>query len=439
MESKICLIGDIVVDVTLKKGNQDTKLRLGGIVHAARALWALNVPYSVAYFAPSYLDEQIRDYLHNINCIDVMKLGNVTGAPYVFLVEDAKESGNQGYEFLLRDEIRVEYFNIDDFLQKKFSDYIFISGNYDAVTLINQLHGNIHIDATNNVKDFTFFKNLTQKVTTFFLSTSSDIFKDNYTDSFEKFVDNFTNFTETIVLKENRGGSRGYSFIDKKIIYAPSQTQPILHSVGVGDAYCATYVSYAHSESLHDRMALASWIALEYALTTYPDDFRTSVSRIISTKIDELVKLPGVVLPWEDRLSINIYIAAPDFDFVDKTHIDRLFNNLVYHNFSPKRPIQENGQMPANASKAERQTIFSNDMILLNQCDILIAVLVYNDPGTLIEIGIASAMGMPVIVYDPNNIADNCMLTELPQLVTNDLDMIISEVFIQSKDLLKHG
>ena len=61
----------------------------------------------------------------------------------------------------------------------------------------------------------------------------------------------------------------------------------------------------------------------------------------------------------------------------------------------------------------------------------LIAVLLYNDPGTLIEIGLAAQRGIPTLVYDPKKIADNCMLTELPTLVSSDLDEIIAKVFTE--------
>jgi len=105
----ICLIGDIVVDVTLRSEESDLKLRLGGIVHAARGLWAQSIPYDVGYFAPSYLDAQIIDYLIHHGCVNILKLGEVIGAPNVFLIQEAKEIGWQGYEFLLRDELKVEY------------------------------------------------------------------------------------------------------------------------------------------------------------------------------------------------------------------------------------------------------------------------------------------------------------------------------------------
>src|SRR5688572_17656383 len=95
---KICLIGDVVVDVTLKSTNSPLKLRMGGVVHTARCLWAMGIPFSVRYFAPSYLTSQITTYLTSLGCNDAVKLGDVSGAPYVFLIEEAKETGDQGYE-----------------------------------------------------------------------------------------------------------------------------------------------------------------------------------------------------------------------------------------------------------------------------------------------------------------------------------------------------
>lgn len=92
--SKICLIGDILVDVTLKTEFNPLKMRLGGIVHAARALWAMGVEYDVAFFSPSYLDVHIRKYLQKVGCYQIFKLGDVKNLPYTILIGEAKEIGD---------------------------------------------------------------------------------------------------------------------------------------------------------------------------------------------------------------------------------------------------------------------------------------------------------------------------------------------------------
>jgi len=438
--SKVLLIGDVVVDVTLKSQYQELKLRMGGIVHAARGLWALNIPYSIGYFSPSYLDDQIYSYLKQHGCDEIIKLGDVVGAPYVFLVQDAKETGNQGYEFLLRDEIKIDYIKegIEQIANRKFDDNILISGNYDQIEVIKNLSGNIHIDVANNVTDFNFFKSIGKEVKTLFVSTSSLIFQNFFQNNFTEFSFLFKSYANKLILKENRGGSRGIIFETGELFSASAQTAPIQHSIGVGDVFDTCFVTRGTGMSDQEALVLSSWIAYEYASTTYPDDFKKGVERVLKSNIRTLSNILGVSLPWENRASINIYIAAPDFDHVDTTTIDLVENSLTYHNFRPRRPIKENGLMELNASKARKQTLFNKDMSLLEECSILIAVLIFNDPGTLIEIGLAAAKGIPTLVYDPYNQAENCMLTELPNLVSNDLDKIISEVFIESAKIKKN-
>lgn len=430
----ICLIGDVLVDVSLKTPNTNLKLRLGGIVHAARCLWALDIPFAVAYFAPDYLDDQISDYLGSLGCIELIKLGTITGSPYVFLIEEVKEVGDQGYDFLLREDIKIKYNDeqLSKLKQKKYDDYLVISGNFDLNIIFNNLVGNIHLDVANNINSLDELLSLKRKITTLFLSTSSVLFKNNYISDLRT---DFNVNCDYLILKENRGGSRGLDLLKNETIHIGAQTRPITHSVGVGDVYDAVFVSQYHSITAKESLTLASWIAAEYATTTFPDDFKRNVRRVIKSNIDDLISLPGVILPWEKRNVINIYIAAPDFDFVDTRPIDQLFNSLKYHNFCPRRPVLENGQMEYNALKSRRQELFNKDMELLQDCSILIAVLLYDDPGTLIEIGLAAAKNIPTIVYDPYQKASNCMLTELPLLVSSDLDEIISEVFIQSTKL----
>ena len=95
--------------------------------------------------------------------------------------------------------------------------------------------------------------------------------------------------------------------------------------------------------------------------------------------------------------------------------------------------------MSEGADKKERLGLFCADMALLGECNMLVAVLLYNDPGTLIEIGLAAQRGIPTLVYDPNKIADNCMLTELPTLVSSDMDEIIAKVFTEYSKQYRNG
>lgn len=434
----ICLVGDILTDVTLASAKNPLKMRLGGVVHAARALWAMDIDYAVAYFAPSYMDSHIEMYLKEIACKNIIKLGNVTNCPYTILIQEVKEVGNQGYEVLYHDDIVIDY--CADAI-RQVNDYgklMFISGNYDMNTVLQYIDADkaIYWDVANSVERTTDLIS-GRLFDTLFISTSSNIFRNQYS-TYNSFCDLLRPYAKMIVLKENRGGSRAYDEINGITYHIPSQTSPIAHSVGVGDVYDVASI-VAPFENYQDKLLFASWVAMEYALTTFPDDFKNSVKTLLHTPFEQLREQPGCVLPWDIREKCHIYIAAPDFSFVDTKPIDFLCDCLKYHHFVPHRPIKENGQMSEGADKAERTALFCSDMSLLGHCNMLIAVLLYNDPGTLVEIGLAAQRGIPTLVYDPTNIATNCMLTELPALVSSDMDVIISKVFTEYSKQYRNG
>ena len=176
----ICLVGDILTDVTLATANTPLKMRLGGIVHAARALWAMDVNYAVAYFAPSYMDSHIELFLKEHDCKAIIKLGDVTNCPYTMLIQEAKEVGNQGYEFLYHDDIEIDY-DIKAIKELNgFDDLMFISGNYNMNNVLGYIgdDSNIHCDAANNVNDVSELPQ-GKLFETLFISTSSNIFKNS--------------------------------------------------------------------------------------------------------------------------------------------------------------------------------------------------------------------------------------------------------------------
>lgn len=435
----ICIVGDILTDVTLATPTTPYKMRLGGIVHAARGLWAMGVDYAVAYFAPSYMDGLIAKGLKSYGCKAIHKLGNVSGCPYTMLISEVKEIGNQGYEFLYRDCVSIEYY--EDEL-KKLGDYdelLLTSGNFAMNLVLNYIKPNqkVHSDVANNIKQIQELPNA-RRMNTLFISTSSELFLNSFT-NIETFFEMLSSYAERIVLKENRGGSRAFDTETGEISQIPSQTSTIAHSVGVGDVYDSVAIS-APFARFEERLNVASWVAMHYAKTTFCEDFQKAVSGVLKIPVATLMEFEGgCQLPWEIRQRCVLYIAAPDFDFLDTRAIDMLCNSLTYHHFVPRRPIKEVGQMTVDADKQERQRLYHGDMAILDECNMLIAVLLNNDPGTLIEIGIAVQKGLTTIVYDPYRIANNCMLTECPTLVSNDLDTIITKVFIEYSKQYKNG
>ena len=195
-----------------------------------------------------------------------------------------------------------------------------------------------------------------RKFDTVITSTSSEIFLDKFKGSPERLGQEVLDiYGESFLLKENRGGSRFYRQAQKKPIEIGAQLRLIVHSVGVGDAFDAAFVNLRQTRDDESALTCASWIAAGYAATTFMDDFTDGCSRVLALERDEILSLPGVSLPWEVRSQFNIYIAAPDFDYLDRTHIDRLVGCLKYHNFNPRLPV-ENMDKAGQTQRVMRST-----------------------------------------------------------------------------------
>jgi nucleoside 2-deoxyribosyltransferase len=433
------LIGDALLDVTLGTATAATKMRLGGVFHAARTAWALKASYELALIAPDYLHLQATDYAEKHGASETKVIGTVVGAPNVIIISEAKEVGSQGYELLLRDEYKcvLDKVALKSQLAKHFTDILIFPGQYDLSAILEACSGTksrVHIDIANGIKRLSELEAFSRAFDTIITSTSSDLFSKSFGGSPARMAEEVAKKSRRFLFKENRGGAR--LFEGSKVSEVGAQLRPIVHSVGVGDCFDMAYVYTASIHELTAALAYASFVAADYAGTTYVDDFNRSVTGTLSNLPAMIVQLSGVRIPWERRPDLHIYIAAPDFDFTDRAPIESIYESLRYHNFSPHRPVQENGQMGKNASVTRRQNLFNEDMKLLERCQLVVAVLPYDDPGTLIEIGLAAAKGKPVLVFVPRGMPENLVLTQLPHLITQRQDELIDDVFRLAAEVL---
>lgn len=432
---RFLLVGQVIVDVTLLRPRSENKLRLGGIMHAARAMWSFDLDYSIAFASPTYLAPLIETFASKHAARSVTCFGEVDGSPSVILIPEPTEAGAQGYEFLLRDSVSLRERTKELAKLAKdpsITDILVFPGGFDLASTLATLGAStaqVSIDVAYDVGDIEVCRALGREFDVVFTSTSSDLFLRHCGGDAQRLANTLLRgIGKTAILKENRGGSRLLS-VTGASFEVGAQVRPIVHSVGVGDCFDVAYCALKMHHGEKSALAYASFVAAEYASTTYPEDFKTAVGRILRIPADNVRTMEGIRVPWEDRNSIHVYVAGPDFDYVDRTPIEAISSALKYHNFVPRRPVAEHGQIIDSASKAKRRDTFNRDMEMLEDCQILLAVILNNDPGTLLEIGLASAKGKPVIVYDPRGIAKNLILQELPRAVAHTLDEAIAAVF----------
>lgn len=424
------LVGEVFLDYTITERGVENKLRLGGIVHAARGFWSLGQPFSVAAVLPEYLDETARKYLEKLGCVEFHIAGRVNGAPNVIALFDATEAGDQGYEILLREEKSVELSTLD-LTTSRFQEVLMFPGSYDLRAVCRMLPSSatLSLDVAYDLNDPSILSGLTQPIRAIFLSTSSTLFHALEDKNVLGVAAMFAKASPSIVvLKENRGGARMLKCATGEVEAIPAQLGATVNSVGVGDVFAAAFTTFA-SRDVVEAAWRASYAAAAYSQTTYPDQLKSYVERDLKLGLDDLRQLSGTLLSWEGRNAMPIYLAAPDFKEGERAAIDDAVAALTYHNFAVRRPVVENGELPPGSPLPILQQTYLADHELLKKCALVFAIPIRRDPGTLVEIGIAVEANIPVVVFDPRAENTNTMVMGSAARYSSDLEACVSAVF----------
>lgn len=429
-DQELLLIGEVYIDFTLPKSGADSKLRLGGIVHAARGLWAIGTDFSVAAICPAYLVDEARAYLKSLGCSKFIWLAEVKSAPNVMMIGDPTELADQAYQDLLRDVKVVEFLDNIESLEE-FKTCLIFPGKYDLLALSCLLSESVQVsfDIAYDLPDLEFLDSFKGRLAAVITSTSSPMFLQKASEDLSGLLDQLRQLSpQAILLKENRGGSRVFDLDIDSVDEVPALLSETVNSVGVGDVYSAVFVSLL-GEGIFDAAWKAARAATCYAQTTYPDDFKRDVQRSFALTVDQMRGLGGTVLPWHARPEFQIYFAAPDFSYIDRTHIEEALAALGYHNFRIRRPVQENGELDLQSSMHDMRITYLGDLSLLAECDLVFALPLERDPGTLVEIGLALAAGKPVVTYDPLKENANTMVIAGSTVYSEKLDSCLNGIF----------
>ncbi len=430
LRNELLLIGEVYVDFTLPKSGASSKLRLGGVVHAARGLWATDKHFAVAAVCPKYLVDQARTYLESLGCHQFIWLAEVTGAPNVMAIGDPTELADQAYQDLLRDEKTVHYVCGADAL-KAYKTCLIFPGRYDLAVLRHLLADDVEasFDIAYDLPSLEMLSVYKKNLVSLITSTSSPVFLKYASDDFSVLYSALRDLLpQAILLKENRGGSRVFDLRADATEEVPALLGETVNSVGVGDVYSAVFVAMLDS-SVIDAAWKAARAATCYALTTYPDDFKRDTQRSLALTVDQMRGLGGTALPWHARQDFQVYFAAPDFSYIDRLHLDAVLEALAYHNFRVRRPVQENGELKPQSPIHEMGKAYASDLALLNECDLVFALPLGRDPGTLVEVGLAIAMKKPVITYDPLSENANTMVIAGSVVYSDKLDACLNGMF----------
>jgi nucleoside 2-deoxyribosyltransferase len=392
---------------------------------------ALGEPFDVAFVCPRWMKDQVSEEFATLGARHTTQIGESLGNPGVILIQDLAEAGPQGYELLLRKSARVslDARAVDDVLEHATESVLLIGDDSWRAEVLKEMVSrgrNVWVDLSDGTSRIEARAEM-GPLAGLFVSTSSRAWLDRFEGQFENLASCIEGqgdggIVGEVVLKENRGGVRVLN--PQGGHQAGAVVGSTIHSVGVGDAFDVAYVLKRRDFEPAVAAAISSSLAADYAATV---DQAELVRRTTLT-LSEPVAFRGLRVPWESRSDIGIYLAAPDFPSVDTAPLDALERALAYHNFRPIRPVLVNGLLEPDAPDSDQLEVALADWGLLRSCQILVATLLAPDPGTDVEIGMATQLGIPVIVYDPFGRARNPMVTALTA-VQRTLNGVVESVF----------
>lgn len=427
---RFLVIGEVYTDVHLDIA--ETPLRLGGIFHSARAFDTVNANYALAAIAPKYLINNIYKYGEILNSTETIIVGEMNGSPNVITIQESAENGKQGYNDILKDAAEVTFHQekLEQIINEyKPTDILIYPGKYkikDIIPEIMKFNGDLHIDVQYGTECLHEMVMNNIKFSTIILSTSSTLFEKNFFSIYSLVNSSLQKNTDSFLLKENRGGSTYYNTTSQEWFEAPAFKTETVHSVGVGDCFNAIFLTQRNTKEYNLSLKIASYIAMTYASTLNYEKFKGLIENLDFTEIETL---PAKRLSWDQRKKHHIYIAGPDFPHIDTTLIKELHENLEYHNFIPHRPVIENGVIVGNEPAQIQQQVYQKDIKLLEMSSVLIAVILYDDPGTYVEIGYMAKSNKPIILFDPYKQVNNLFLKKSVDYIVHSMNEVIDTLY----------
>ncbi len=152
--------------------------------------------------------------------------------------------------------------------------------------------------------------------------------------------------------------------------------------IGSGDIFAAVFAHYWAEEGLSPVIA-----AEKASSATAWYSFNKNLPIPRDPEVEELFQAPAQ-FPEEPK---QIYVAGPFFTMPQRWMVDQVRSALCGYArvFSPYHDV---GHGPAEA-------VAPADIRGLEESDVVLALLDGLDPGTLFEIGYASKLGLPIVVF----------------------------------------
>ncbi|RFU69999.1 PfkB family carbohydrate kinase [Bacillus sp. V59.32b] len=220
-----------------------------------------------------------------------------------------------------------------------------------------------------------------------------------------------------IILKR---GHKGCTLIyDEKRIDFPAFKSNVVCTLGSGDVFGGAFaVTFLRTRDIEYSVQIGNCAAANF---------------IESVSIETVIDKAGVEkdlflrekLITDEKLLKKIYLAGPFFSKQEINWVKQITDRLESARFRVLSPSRENGIINKDMSLEQRRKVFQSDIDLLNDADVVVALLDHDDPGTCFEIGYAYEKGIPVYgLKTSQNDLNNMVRFGCKELLDNIEDLI---------------
>jgi sugar/nucleoside kinase (ribokinase family)/nucleoside 2-deoxyribosyltransferase len=219
-------------------------------------------------------------------------------------------------------------------------------------------------------------------------------------------------------------GIRGCIVIDDSYIKTiPSYKSNSICTLGSGDVFAGAFVAtFIDTKDLLYSTDLASCVVSHFIEHTTTE----CVLNKEATQY-EMTKRTKIDIP--DIREKGVYLAGPFFCIQERMWVEKVCNTLENAGLRVLSPSRENGIIDENWTQQEKQQIFLSDIKLIEQANVVVALLDHDDSGTYFEIGYAYKKGIPIIGLRTSNTQLNNMILFGCHKITKTIEELIEEIY----------
>ena len=206
----------------------------------------------------------------------------------------------------------------------------------------------------------------------------------------------------------------------------PAYKSDVKCSLGSGDVFGgALAATFLLTNDISKSIKVANCVAANFI-----EDLQTELILNRSGVEQELLTREHLIVDDKHR---KIYLAGPFFSEQELYWVNYVCNHLEKVQFTVLSPSRENGILSKDSTDEERKNIYQLDINMIDNANLLVALLDHDDPGTYFEMGYAYNRGIPIFGLKTTNKDLNNMILCGSVSISSSIEELIDTIYAYEK------